>query len=133
MANFLSKIGFPQYITVLDDNDITFEVLMEGGEEVLAECEVDKPIHRMVIIELLRREQEETSVKYSNEHLNQFLCKEKLDDIIPILKENCIDGDMILNIDRKVITDALKVIGLTATQIAKIRSRYPKFCSNTPP
>ena len=86
---------------------------------------VTSPLHQMKIIQLLRREIQGTVAKYPIQHLSDFLRQLKLDKYIPNLEENGIDGDMILEVEEKLMKSVLKEMGVTNSRdVNKIRTRY---------
>ena len=109
--------------------EITGELLLDEDTnsvlDVLKEVEVTNPLHQMKIMELFRREVSKIEVKYSNDHLTEFLQKNKLEQYVTVLKENGIDGDMILNVRKDLMEKVLKELGITkAVHVNKIVKTY---------
>ncbi len=131
VANFLDKIGLSEYAETFKDADISGEVLLDADSEMLSELSVSSSLHQMRIMQLFNRELLGATPTYSRDHLNQFLQDNKLDKYASKLEENGIDGDMIVNVDSKIMKVVFKEIGITsAVDIAKICSKYKKFVSS---
>jgi hypothetical protein len=87
----------------------------------------------MKIMQLFRRELHGSIPKYSREHMGQFLQQYKLDKYSPTLEGHGIDGDMILEVEEKLMKSVLREVGVTSlVDILKIRSKYKTFVSDEP-
>ena len=121
-------INFSQYIETFESSEISGEILLEATPEVLAELGVTSPLHQMKIMQLSRRVARGSEAKYSAQHLSDFLRHLMLDKYIPNLEENGIDGDMILEVEEKLMKSVLKEVGVTnPLHINKIWSKYKAF------
>lgn len=131
IAEFLTKIKLPQYTQRFRDSDITGELLLEADPEILAELGVASPLHQMKIMQLFRRELQGSVVKFSKQHMSQFLQQYKLDKYMPTLDGHGIDGDMILEVEEKLMKSVLREVGVTSlVDILKIRSKYKTYISD---
>lgn len=98
--------------------------------DVLLELKVTSPLHQMKIMHLFKRELHGGETKYSTEHLLKFLQQYNLEKYASILEKNGIDGDMILEVEDKLMKNVLKEVGVTSQlDILKIRSKYKTFCN----
>ena len=132
VATFLEKIDLSQYIEKFKEADISGDVLLEGDSEMFEELEVTSHLHQMKIAHLFRKELKGRTTKYSNEHLNQFLRECKLDKHVTALRENGIDGDMILEVDKDLMKNVLHEIGIASSlDKNKIMSKYKTFVSKS--
>lgn len=114
------------------DAEISGDVLLGGDSEMFEELEVTSHLHQMKIAHLFRKELKGSKTKYSNEHLSQFLLECKLDKYIAALKENGINGDMILEAENDLMKEVLKEIGITSSiHRNKITSKYKTFVSES--
>ena len=128
VAHFLTNIGLPQYADEFKDNQIDGELLLKADSDVLSELGVESLLHQMKIMQLFPRELLGTKVKYSNDHLSQFLQQqEKLIKYIPVLKKHGIDGDMVLHVEENLMKGVLKEIGISPVASLKICVNYKKF------
>ena len=94
----------------------------------MTELSVTSPLHQMKITQLFRRELQGSQPKYPTSHLIGFLRQKKLDKCIESFEALGIDGDMILELDKKVIESVLKEVGITSElDITKVL-RYKTFC-----
>ncbi len=133
VAEFLIKIELPQYAQTFKDSDISGDFLLEADSEVLLALGVASPLHQMKIMQLFRRELRGSRAKYSRDHLGTFLQHYKLARYTPTLEENGIDGDMVLDVDKKLMESVLREVGVTSlVDMLKIRSKYQTFVSNEP-
>ena len=126
VADFLTKVvGLPQYADTFKNSGISGDVLLGADAEMLIELEVKSPLHQMKIMELFRRELQGTEAKYSKDHVSVFLKQYKLDKYVPMLESHGIDGDMILEVEEKLMKSVLKEIGVTSlVDVGKIRAKY---------
>ena len=133
VARFLHKYKLDEYIPILEENGIDGDMILEVDEslmkDVLERIDVVNPLHQMKIMHLYKREMKGGMPRYSTEHLAQFLQKFKFEKYIPILENNEIDGDMILEVDEKLMKSILKVLKVTLSDAIKIRSQYKGFCN----
>ena len=128
VANFLRKIGLPQYSSAFKKGKISGEVLPDMDVEGFSELGVDRPLHRMKIMELFPRELQGTEAKYSNDHLSEFLRQLEMIEYIFILKKHGIDGDMILHVEINLMKTVLKEIGVTSSlDRSKICTKYKTY------
>lgn len=129
VVEFLTKIGLSEYAECFEEEDISGDTLLEANSAMLEELEVTSHLHQMKIMHLFRKELQNADTKYSNDHLSSFLQKQKkMDKCIPTLKENGIDGDMILEVDSDLMKKVLKEIGIESQlQITKIITKYQTF------
>ena len=102
---------------------------MESKPEFLARLGITSPLHQMKILQLIQREVHGTPVRYSEECFSKFLKEHNLVKYEAVLKENGIDGDMILDADEKLIVGALKEVGVSALGAGKIRDKYKTYIS----
>lgn len=131
VAAFLAKIGLHQYTEAFQNENIDGDILLNlvKTEGDLSELGVTNPLHLMKIMQLFPREVQGTESKYSNDHLSHFLQKdERLHKYIPILKEHGIDGDMILQVNDKLVTNVLKQIGVNSALDRSRICKYKTFC-----
>ncbi len=127
MAKFLRKIQLPQYQEKFLQEEIDGELLQACGAEELNDIDVKSPLHQMKIVELFHREIEKIEVKYSFEHLSGFLKDIKLEKYIPTLRDNGIDGDMILRVEKERMKAVLREIGFSAIDAIKLITKYQRF------
>lgn len=124
-------MGLSQYNDTFKSNNITGDVLLGLDQDSLMEMNVASPFHQMKIMYLIPREVQGSEAKYSINHLSQFLQQQEeshLQKYIPILKKHGIDGDLILNVEEKLMKSVLKEIGVTnAVDRVKICSKYKTF------
>lgn len=132
VADFLAKIKMSQYVESFKNEEISGDTLLEGDPEMFEELKVTSHLHQMKIAHLFRKELKGSTTKYYNEHLSQFLQECKLDKHIPTLKENSIDGDMILEADSDLLKKVLEEIGITSSiHRNRIISKYKTFVSES--
>jgi hypothetical protein len=114
VVGFLVKLKLPQYSDAFKSEEISSDVLLAIlSADNLRELGVTSPLHQMKIMQLFPREVYGTQPKYSNGYLCQILGQlENHAKYIPILKEHNIDGDMILNVEVKLMKSVLKEIGI---------------------
>ncbi len=118
-----------QYVKKFEASDISGKVLLCANTEMLSGLGVSNPLHQVKIMQLFPRKLQNTSAKYSRDHLNRFLCEQKLEMYAAKLEQHGIDGDMILNVNGNLMKSALKEAGVTkSVHSTKIHSRYPKYC-----
>ena len=131
VSEFLARIGLPQYIQAFEEKNIDGKMLLEADPTFLASLSVTSPLHQMKIMQLFHREVHGTVLKFSNEHLTQFLCQHKLDVHISIstLKEHWIDGDMILDVEKSLMESVLEEIGVGPPNNAMMISLYQALTS----
>ena len=128
VANFLHKIGLPQYSNTVKDNEISGDVLLGMDVESMSELGVHSSLHQMKIMELFPRDLQGTEAKYSNNHLSEFLRRQQMiSKYIPILKEHGIDGDMILHVEKDLMKTVLNDIGITSLHQKMICSKYKTY------
>lgn len=128
VADFLTKIGFSEYTESFRDGDISGEVLLDADPEMLTELGVETALHQMKIMQLFKRELKGTDPLYSRDYLNTFLADNNLSEYAGRLEEHGIDGDMIADVDVKIMKAVLKEIGITSSVDAgKICSKYKKL------
>ena len=133
VADFLTRIDLPQYAQTFKDSDISGELLLEADSEILLELGVSSPLHQMKIMQLFRRELQGSIATYSRDHMGQFLQQYKLSKYAPTLEGHGIDGDMILEVEEKLMKSVLREVGVTSlVDILKIRSKYKTFVSDEP-
>ena len=125
VAAFLERIDLPQYGEKFKEDEITGDVLLDTDIETLLELDVTSSLHQMKILHLFPKDLRGTSTQYSTEHLSQFLQDNKLGKYVSLLEGNGIDGDMILEVDKELMENVLKEIGITSKiDIKKIRNKY---------
>ena len=101
--------------------------------ESLLEVDVKLPVHQMKIMHLFRRELQGGTAKYSRDHVARFLQQYRLDKYTPTLEEHGIDGDMILEVEEKLMKTVLRDVGVKSlVDVSKIRSKYKTFVSDSP-
>ena len=133
VADFLTKIGLPQYAESFKTSCISGELLLEADPDVLTELGVTSPLHQMKIMQLFRRELAGSVAEYPRHHMGQFLQQYKLEKYQPVLEGHGIDGDMILEVEEKLMKSVLREVGVTSlVDILKIRSKYKTFTSGEP-
>ncbi len=120
----MGRIQLSQYQEKFLQEDIDGELLDACGAEELNYFGVESPLHQMKIMELFQRELKKIEVKYSFEHLSGFLKDIKLEKHIQTLRDNGIDGDMILKVEKKHMKAVLKEIGLNPGDTVKLITRY---------
>lgn len=119
----------PQYAETFKSSDISGEVLLEADSEFFIELGITSPLHQMKITQLFPRELRGGVAKYSMQHLSSFLQQHKLEKYTPILESYGIDGEMILEVEEKLMKVVLKEVGVTSiVDIQKIRLKYKTFC-----
>lgn len=122
-TEFLTKINLPQYAKSF--KDISSEMLLESNPNFLTKLGITSPLHQMKIMQLLHREFKGSVAKHSTQHLCQFLKEIELDKYVSIFEQHEIDGDMMLEVDNKLMEAVLKEVGITSMlDIIKIRSKY---------
>ena len=130
VAEFLIKVDLPQYTEAFKASNISGEVLLEASPADLTKLGVTSSLHQMIIVQLFRREVQGTKAKYPKQHLSQFLRQHKLDKYVAILEDAQIDGDMVLEVEEKLMESVLREVGVTSQlDIKKIRSRYKTYTS----
>ena len=129
VAAFLDRIGLCQYSDVFKNNGINGEVLLCADREFLVELNVTRSLHQMLIMELFNRELTGSTSKYSNdEYVLPFLTENHLEKYAPLFKENMVDGDMLLDVKRELMTDVLKDIGVESkVDNVKIRTMFKAY------
>lgn len=133
MAEFLVKIGLPQYTDNFKSAEISGDTLLEMDAESLLEMGVKLPVHQMKILHLFQRELQGGIARYSKDHMTQFLRQYRLDKYTPTLEEHGIDGDMILEVEEKLMKTVLRDVGVKSlVDVAKIRSKYKTFVADSP-
>ena len=133
IAAFLARIGLPQYREKFEDEDVDGDMLLDlvkkKKTDSFSQLGVDSPLHLMKIMQLFLRELQGTKAKYSNDHLTQFLCTQrKIDQYATTLKDQGIDGDMILYVEDDLMEKVLKEIGISELHASSICRKYKKFC-----
>ena len=78
-------------------------------------------LHQMLIMELFRRELKGGVVKYSTDYMMDFLKQYKLEKYSPSLQSHGIDGDMLLDVDDKLMKSVLKEVGVPSLVNATFR------------
>ena len=132
VAEFLERVELSQYAQKFKENEISGDVLLDADVEMLSALDVTSSLHQMKIMHLFPRELQGTGAKYSTEHLSHFLQENKLGKYISRLKDNGIDGDMILEVDKELMENVLKEIGITfIVDIRKIRNKYKTYVHST--
>ena len=132
VADFLSRINLSQYSDTFKESDISGELLLEADVDILKELGVESPLHQMLIMELFRRELKGGAVKYSVDYMMDFLSQYKLEKYGSTLSSHGIDGDMLLDVDDKLMKSVLKEVGVTSLVDAlKIKSKFKTFVSET--
>lgn len=128
IADFLERIGLREYAgTFMDaniDGELLTDIIAMSPEILSSNLRVVSPLHQMKIMHLFPREMKGTGAKYSNDHLTQFLLKNSFNKCIPLMKENGIDGDMILEVDKEWMHSVLQEIGITPMDSLKILKGY---------
>lgn len=133
VTNFLKKIELSQYVTSFAELDFSGDMLLQANAALLSKLGVESPLHQMKILRLFRRELGGMAPKYSIEHLNNFLQQNKLEKYSSIFQSCGIDGDMILEVEEKLMTSVLKEVGITSElDILKIRAKYKTFVVENP-
>lgn len=133
VADFLTKIQLPQYAETFRSSEISGELLLEADSDDLEELGVRSHLHKMKIMQLFRRELEGSVARYSQDHVTKFLHKYKLEKYVPALEEHGIDGDMVLNVEEKLMKSVLREVGVASlVDNLKIRSKYKTFVSDEP-
>lgn len=128
IPEFLAKLQLTQYSETFKVSNISREALLEASPDTLAKLGVTNPLHQMKIMQLFRREVQGTVAKYSTQHLSDFLHQLKLDKYIPNLEQNGIDGDMVLEVEEKLMKHVFKEVGVTnPVHVNKIWSKYKTF------
>lgn len=131
VIEFLIKIGLFQYAESFKEEDISGDVLLEASSSDLEDLQVTSHLHQMKIMYLFRKELQSAGTKYSNDHLSSFLEQNKMEKHITTLKENGIDGDMILEVDLDLMKKVLEEVGIKKLQITKIITKYKTFVSKS--
>ena len=132
VASFLVRINLSQYSEFFKESDISGELLLEADVDILKELGVESPLHQMLIMELFRRELKGGEVKYSADYMMDFLKQYRLDKYGPSLQQHGIDGDMLLDVDDKLMKSVLKEVGVTSLVDAlKIKSKFKTFVSES--
>ena len=104
-------------------------MLLEASTQLLAELGVVSALHQMKIVQLFRRELQGSQAKYPTSHLLDFFRQNKLDKYIGSIETQGIDGDMILEVDKKVMEGVLEEVGVASKlDIRKILTKYKGFC-----
>lgn len=130
VADFLVRIELPQYCDIFRDSEISGELLLEADQDILSELGVSSPLHKMRIMELFRRELTGDVAKHSGDVVMRFLRQYKLDRYGPSLEEQGIDGDMLLDVEDKLMKSVLKEVGVKSlVDILKIRSKFKTYIS----
>ncbi len=134
VAAFLTKIQLPQYVESFRSSEISGELLLEADPEILEELGVASPVHQMKIMQLFRRELEgSVGAKYDQDHVIRFLQQYKLEKYVSALGEHGIDGDMVLQVEEKLMKSVLREVGVASlVDNLKIRSKYKTFVSDKP-
>jgi hypothetical protein len=127
VIEFLTKIDLQQYTDSFKDEDIGGDTLLTLESDDLEDLQVTNSIHQLKIIHLFRKELLGVHIKYSNEHLCNFLKEQSMDKHVSVLKDNSVDGDLILEVDFDVMTKALNDVGITKLQAKKIITKYNTF------
>lgn len=127
VVEFLTKIEMSQYAESFQEEEISGDILLEADCDMLEELKVTSRLHQMKIMHLFRKQLLSSDTKYPNDHLSSFLEQQKMKMHIPTLKDNGIDGDMILEVDSEIMKKVLEEIGITKLQITKIIIKYKKF------
>ena len=104
-------------------------MLVKSKPDFLAQLGITNPLHQLKIHQLILREVHDTPVKYSPEFFSEFLRKYHLDMYEAGLKENGIDGDMILDADENLIFSALMEVDVDVIDAVKIREKYRTYIS----
>jgi hypothetical protein len=113
------------------EGDILLDALADP--EIFEELQITSCLHQMRIMHLFPKELLGENIKYSKEHLCNFLQEQdKLKQHIPILMDSGIDGDMILEVDSGSIKKVLQEIGVSKLQSAQIISKYKRFVEELP-
>ncbi len=114
MAKFLGRIQLPQYQEIFLQHNIDGVLLQACGVEELDDYGVKSPLHQIKIMELFQGELA----------FEQFLKDIKLEKHIPTLRDNGIDGDMILKVEKKKMKAVLREIGLNAGDTLMLITKY---------
>lgn len=132
VADFLTRINLPQYSDIFKESEISGDLLLEADVDILKELTVESPLHQMLIMELFRRELKGGEIKYSTDYMMDFLKQYRLDKYGPSLLSHGIDGDMLLDVDDKLMKSVLKEVGVTSLVDAlKIKSKFKTFVSES--
>ena len=128
VAAFLARINLPQYSETFRTSDISGELLLEADQGILEELGVTSPLHQMRIMELFRRELTGDVAKHSGGEVMQFLQQYNLEKYGPSLEGQGIDGDMLLDVEEKLMKSVLKEVGVKSlVDILKIRSKFKTY------
>lgn len=128
VADFLTRIQLPQYAQTFKKQEISGELLLAADTEILSELGVTSPLHQMKILHLFQRELEGSVAKYSMDHMSRFLQQYKLEKYSPTMEAHGIDGDMILQVEEKLMKSVLREVGVTSlVDVLKIRKKYKTF------
>ncbi len=120
VIDFLSQINRKEYISSFRENDINGVMLLEADKELLEALTVENPLHQVQILELFKRYLTGEKPKYSNDFLQKFLEDNKLEKHASSLQEHLIDGDIISNVELKLMKAALKEIGMKVIEAHKL-------------
>lgn len=132
VADFLCRINLPKYSEVFKESEISGELLLEADVDILKELGVESPLHQMLIMELFRRELKGGAVRFSADYMMDFLKQYRLDKYGPSLLSHGIDGDMLLDVEDKLMKSVLKEVGVTSLVDAlKIKSKFKTFVSES--
>ncbi len=114
VAKFLGRIQLPQYQEIFLQQNIDGVLLQACGAEELNDYGVKSLSHQMKIMKIFQ----------GKLAFEQFLKDIKLDKHIPTLRDNGIDGDMILRVEKNKMKADLREIGLNAGDTLMLITRY---------
>ncbi len=134
VSKFLLNNNLSQYSEMFLTEEISGDVLYSANSELLLELGVAKALDRMKIMVLFRRVLVDGVAKYNTDHVIKFLKKFNLDKYIDTFRASAIDGDMILEVEEKLMKSVLREVGVVSlVDIGKIRAKYKTFVSDSPP
>ncbi len=130
VAAFLAHINLPQYREIFITSGVSGDLLLKADPEILEELGVTSPLHQMRIMELFRRKLTGDVAKHSVDEVMQFLQQYNLEKYCPYLEGQGIDGDMLLDVEEKLMKSVLKEVGVDSLfDNLKIRSNFKTYIS----
>lgn len=120
VIDFLERINLSDYSESFKKAKVEGFSLLKAEEDDLEDLGVETCIHQVQIMGLFQRELKGGNTKYSRDILMEFLRQKELEKYDSILEGHKIDGDMLLDVNPKVMKKALKEMGMRAFEATKV-------------
>ena len=120
MIDFLEQNNLSDYTESFKKAKVKGLSLLKAEEDDLESLGVKSCIHQVQIMGLFQRELKGGETKYSRDILMEFLRQQELEKYGSILEGHKIDGDMLLDVNPKLMKKALKEMGMRAFEASQV-------------